>query len=198
MTYLGCQPWPFPSSLMIGCLVEAASTEITVDREELEDARWFTRDEVRAMLDGRAPGRAHLPDADGHRPPHRAGLGGGALSEGATVYILRCADGSLYVGITRRTIEERLSEHAQGISKGYTKSRRPVELLHSERADERVDEAVAAERRLKGWSRAKKMAYISGDFDALHAFAKRRGKGARHDPTSFDTGPAGPAQDEGS
>ena len=119
------------------------------------------------------------------------------MSEGATVYILRCADGSLYVGITRRTIEERISEHAQGIAKGYTSSRLPVTLLHSEH-DERVDEAVAAERRIEGWSRAKKVAYISGDFDALHAFAKRRGKGARHDPTSFDTGPAGPAQDEGS
>ncbi len=55
VTYLGCQPWPFPSSLMIGCLVAAASTEIAVDREELEDARWFTRGEVRAMLDGRHP-----------------------------------------------------------------------------------------------------------------------------------------------
>ncbi|WP_237478153.1 NAD(+) diphosphatase [Lichenibacterium dinghuense] len=55
VTYLGCQPWPFPSSLMIGCLVEAASTEIAVDQDELEDARWFSRDEVRAMLDGRHP-----------------------------------------------------------------------------------------------------------------------------------------------
>ncbi|RYB01855.1 NAD(+) diphosphatase [Lichenibacterium ramalinae] len=55
VTYLGCQPWPFPSSLMIGCVVEAASTEITIDRDELEDARWFTRDAVRAMLDGRHP-----------------------------------------------------------------------------------------------------------------------------------------------
>ena len=55
VTYLGCQPWPFPSSLMIGCLVEAASTAITVDRDELEDARWFTREEVVAMLEGRHP-----------------------------------------------------------------------------------------------------------------------------------------------
>ncbi len=55
VTYLGSQPWPFPSSLMIGCLVEAASTEITIDAEELEDARWFSRDEVVAMLEGRHP-----------------------------------------------------------------------------------------------------------------------------------------------
>ncbi len=55
VTYLGSQPWPFPASLMIGCVVEAASTEITIDRQELEDARWFTRDEVKAMLAGRHP-----------------------------------------------------------------------------------------------------------------------------------------------
>ena len=55
VTYLGCQPWPFPSSLMIGCVAEAATTELAIDREELEDARWFARGEVAAMLDGRHP-----------------------------------------------------------------------------------------------------------------------------------------------
>ena len=55
VTYLGSQPWPFPNSLMIGCLVEAASTDITTDQDELEDARWFSRDEVVAMLEGRHP-----------------------------------------------------------------------------------------------------------------------------------------------
>jgi NAD+ diphosphatase len=48
--YLASQPWPFPSSLMIGCLVEADSDVIVVDTVELEDARWFTRQEVRQML----------------------------------------------------------------------------------------------------------------------------------------------------
>ncbi len=48
--YFASQPWPFPSSLMIGCHAEAISTEIKVDYEELEDARWFTRDEATAML----------------------------------------------------------------------------------------------------------------------------------------------------
>ena len=55
VTYLGSQPWPFPASLMIGCLVEAATTAITTDQDELEDARWFARDEVRLMLEGRHP-----------------------------------------------------------------------------------------------------------------------------------------------
>jgi NAD+ diphosphatase len=48
--YFASQPWPFPSSLMIGCHAEALSREIAVDRSELEDARWFHRDEVIAML----------------------------------------------------------------------------------------------------------------------------------------------------
>lgn len=48
--YFASQPWPFPSSLMIGCHAEALSRRIIVDHDELEDARWFTRDEVIAML----------------------------------------------------------------------------------------------------------------------------------------------------
>ncbi len=50
VTYLATQPWPFPGSLMIGCLAEAESEAVTIDRSELEDARWFSRDEVHTML----------------------------------------------------------------------------------------------------------------------------------------------------
>ena len=93
---------------------------------------------------------------------------------GATVYFLRCADGSYYLGITRRDIETRVSEHQKAIDpRCYTAARRPVTLLHAEHYD-RVDEAVAAERRMKGWSRAKKEAYVRGDFDTLKRLAKRR------------------------
>ena len=53
--YLASQPWPFPASLMIGCLAEATSDAIVVDHNELEDARWFSREETRAMLEGRHP-----------------------------------------------------------------------------------------------------------------------------------------------
>lgn len=53
--YFASQPWPFPSSLMIGCHAEAVSHDITVDRTELEDARWFSRDETAAMLLARHP-----------------------------------------------------------------------------------------------------------------------------------------------
>ncbi|HEV2603974.1 MAG TPA: NAD(+) diphosphatase [Microvirga sp.] len=55
VSYAMSQPWPFPSSLMIGCIGEALSTDITIDREELEDARWFSRDEIRLMVEGRHP-----------------------------------------------------------------------------------------------------------------------------------------------
>ncbi len=55
VTYLASQPWPFPASLMIGCIAEATSTAITIDRTELEDARWFTRAEVQAALAGAHP-----------------------------------------------------------------------------------------------------------------------------------------------
>ncbi len=55
VAYFASQPWPFPMSLMIGCYAEAASQEITVDRTELEDARWFNKDEVIAMLQRRHP-----------------------------------------------------------------------------------------------------------------------------------------------
>lgn len=51
--YVCSQPWPFPSSLMIGCIGEAESEEIEIDAVELDDARWFTRDALRAALDGR-------------------------------------------------------------------------------------------------------------------------------------------------
>jgi putative endonuclease len=89
---------------------------------------------------------------------------------GATIYILRCSDGSYYTGITRRPVEERVSEHAQGLHEGYTFTRRLVTLVHAEV----FDEAIAAERRIKGWSRAKKEAYIRGDFDALTELSRRR------------------------
>jgi NAD+ diphosphatase len=55
VTYFASQPWPFPTSLMIGCHTEALSDTLVVDREELEDARWFDRDECAAMLARRHP-----------------------------------------------------------------------------------------------------------------------------------------------
>jgi NAD+ diphosphatase len=59
--YFRSQPWPFPMSLMIGCHARATNTNITVDHEELEDARWFTRDEVALMFAGRHPEGISIP-----------------------------------------------------------------------------------------------------------------------------------------
>ena len=53
--YRGSQPWPFPASIMIGCRAQAVSTALTIDHAELEDARWFTREETRAILAGTHP-----------------------------------------------------------------------------------------------------------------------------------------------
>ena len=53
--YLSSQPWPFPSSLMIGCRGAALSREITLDEVELEDARWVSRETVMAALAGEVP-----------------------------------------------------------------------------------------------------------------------------------------------
>lgn len=53
--YLFCQPWPFPSSLMVGIIVEADTMEVSVEQDELEAARWITRDEARQVLAGTHP-----------------------------------------------------------------------------------------------------------------------------------------------
>ena len=60
--YVASQPWPFPSSLMIGCLALAETWDITIDGQELEDARWFDRDEVRAMFEKRHPDGLAAPN----------------------------------------------------------------------------------------------------------------------------------------
>ena len=88
------------------------------------------------------------------------------------VYMLRCADGSFYTGLTRRPVEERVSEHNSGLIEGYTRSRRPVEIVWSEEFH-RATDAIAAERRIKNWSRRKKIALIERDWDALKKAAKK-------------------------
>jgi predicted GIY-YIG superfamily endonuclease len=87
--------------------------------------------------------------------------------------MLRCADGSHYVGSTRAELDRRIAEHESGALGGYTASRRPVQLLWFQDFD-RIADAVAAERQIKGWSRAKKEALAAGDFDLLRLLARRR------------------------
>jgi putative endonuclease len=92
------------------------------------------------------------------------------------VYILRCSDGYYYVGITRGELETRVSQHNAGTFGGYTAVRRPVVLVWQQEFQYLTD-AIAAERRIKGWSRAKKEALIRGDFELLHTLARYRAKG---------------------
>jgi predicted GIY-YIG superfamily endonuclease len=74
---------------------------------------------------------------------------------GAFLYILLCADGSYYVGITRDSLEKRFHEHQAGVFVDYTARRRPVKLVFHQHF-ERIEDAIAAERRIKGWRREKK------------------------------------------
>lgn len=90
----------------------------------------------------------------------------------AFAYILRCSDGSYYVGSTRDSLEMRIARHNDGFYGGYTMSQRPVELVWSQDFD-RVTDAIAAERQLKGWSRSKKDALIAGDLNLLRTLSKR-------------------------
>lgn len=55
ITYLASQPWPYPSSLMFGTAGEALNTDLTLDPVEIDDAKWFSREEVMAALDGSNP-----------------------------------------------------------------------------------------------------------------------------------------------
>jgi putative endonuclease len=98
---------------------------------------------------------------------------------GAWLYILRCADGSYYTGTTRAELEQRVAEHQAGHFEGYTTRRRPVALVFSEYFDTIAD-AIAAERKIKGWSRAKKEALMVGNFQRISELAKRRGTGRPH------------------
>ncbi|HXI08151.1 MAG: GIY-YIG nuclease family protein [Bradyrhizobium sp.] len=95
------------------------------------------------------------------------------MLDGAWVYILRCSDGKYYVGTTRSSLDIRVAQHNAGTFEAYTKSRRPVELVFSQWF-ERITDAIENERKLKGWSRAKKEALIRGDFGALPHLAKRK------------------------
>jgi putative endonuclease len=98
---------------------------------------------------------------------------------GAWVYILKCADGSYYTGLTRNELPEtREQQHNQGMDPAdYTFTKRPVKLVYAEFFELMV-EAIAAERQIKGWSRAKKEALALGNWKGLQNLSKRRG--AKH------------------
>jgi putative endonuclease len=86
--------------------------------------------------------------------------------------MLRCSDRSYYIGTTIVSLEVCSAQHQAGTFSGYTSLRRPVELVFHEHF-ERLEDAAAAERQIKGWRREKKEALIRGDFTALPTLARR-------------------------
>ena len=89
------------------------------------------------------------------------------------VYLLRCSDGSFYVG-SSQDLEQRIKAHNDGKATNYTRSRRPVILVYSEKWESKIT-AIRRERQIKKWSRSKKEALVSGDRERLKKLSKSRG-----------------------
>ncbi|MGB3627663.1 MAG: GIY-YIG nuclease family protein [Henriciella sp.] len=102
------------------------------------------------------------------------------------VYILRCSNGSYYVGSYRgQDVDTRVYQHNHGTDpKAYTYRYRPVELLWSCQFDDPSD-MVAFEMQLKGWSRAKKEAFMRSDWTELKSLSKSRTAPAIHEKGRF-------------
>ena len=92
------------------------------------------------------------------------------------VYILHCADRSYYTGHTDN-LGKRLAQHTAGaIPTCYTYKRRPLDLVFFQELSTR-EQAIAAERQIKGWSRSKKEAMIRGDWAEVSRLARGTGDG---------------------
>ncbi|HLG31857.1 MAG TPA: GIY-YIG nuclease family protein [Ignavibacteriaceae bacterium] len=85
------------------------------------------------------------------------------------VYILKCADGTYYTGVTSN-LEKRFVQHDASNYSGYTITRKPVKLIYSERLND-IRDAILLEKKIKGWSRKKKEALIQGDLSLLKELA---------------------------
>jgi putative endonuclease len=88
------------------------------------------------------------------------------------MYILRCNDGTFYVGSTW-DLATRIDQHIDGFGCEYTSKRKPVTLVYSEEF-ERRDEAWAREKQIQGWSHAKRLALVEGRLDDLRALSRSR------------------------
>jgi putative endonuclease len=87
------------------------------------------------------------------------------------VYILRCADGSFYVGSTT-DLARRIIQHEAGKGSAYTRRRLPVTVVWSEEFA-RIEDAFQWEKRIQGWSHAKRQAFIDGGIDAVRGWSAR-------------------------
>ena len=91
------------------------------------------------------------------------------------MYILKCSNGKYYTGSTKN-LGLRLIQHSEGRGSYYTKEHLPVELVYSEEY-QRIDDAFAREKQIKGWGRKKKEALINGrmkDLPKLSANSKSK------------------------
>ena len=88
------------------------------------------------------------------------------------MYILRCGDGSYYVGSTKN-LDHRMWQHSIGQGSEYTKFRMPVELVFFQEFS-RIDDAYAVEKQVQAWSRAKREALIEGRLTDLVALSKKK------------------------
>ncbi len=86
------------------------------------------------------------------------------------MYMLKCSDGSYYIGHTD-DIDKRISEHMQGEVSGYTKTRLPIKVVYVQSFGTR-DEAINAEQQIKGWTRKKKEALIREDWETIKKLSK--------------------------
>jgi predicted GIY-YIG superfamily endonuclease len=105
------------------------------------------------------------------------------------VYLLRCSDGSYYVGQTDN-IEVRMQQHHAG-EYGYTATRKPVELVWQGEFETR-EAAIAFEQQIKGWARVKKEALIAGDWERVKELAKSK-KSAQSNSIPQSSGPSSSA-----
>ncbi|POR48892.1 GIY-YIG nuclease family protein [Bosea psychrotolerans] len=94
--------------------------------------------------------------------------------DGCWLYIAKCSDGSFYTGTTRMDVETRIGQNNAGMfPESYTFKRRPVTLALAEHFPS-ITDAIAMERRVKGWSRRKKQAMIDGQWENLPELARRK------------------------
>jgi predicted GIY-YIG superfamily endonuclease len=99
----------------------------------------------------------------------------------AWVYMLRCSDGSYYVGSTTHLVA-RVHQHQTGEGARYTRRRRPVELVWPHET-EKVSEAFALEKQIQNWSRAKREALIDGRYGDLPGLARGRHGWMKREPS---------------
>jgi putative endonuclease len=136
--------------------------------EERAASRWLRseRSERLETTGGRHPQPGHGSVVDEPLTRHDP--------EMAWTYILRCSDGSYYVGSTV-DLERRLWDHRNGLGATYTRRRRPAVLVWSAEF-ERIDEAFAFEKQVQGWNRRKREALIADRLDELPGLASRSKK----------------------